>query len=74
MFPPPIRNISTFSGNFVNASPIGDFTAFFIALNASITLSREHGERTIKLKDFYKGYKEIDMNAGEIISLLSFPK
>ncbi|MBS1591076.1 MAG: FAD binding domain-containing protein, partial [Bacteroidetes bacterium] len=32
----PIRNMATLAGNFVNASPIGDMTAFFIALNASI--------------------------------------
>src|SRR5205085_7520079 len=29
----PIRNMATVAGNFVNASPIGDFTIFFLALN-----------------------------------------
>ncbi|MFT5780407.1 MAG: xanthine dehydrogenase small subunit [Crocinitomicaceae bacterium] len=68
----PIRNISTFAGNFVNASPIGDFTAFFIALDASITLKKDTNERIIKLKSFYKGYKYLDLQEGELISSISF--
>ena len=68
----PIRNISTFAGNFVNASPIGDFTAFFIALDASITLSKDGSSRTIKLKNFYKGYKDLDLINGELITDIQF--
>lgn len=68
----PIRNIATMGGNFVNASPIGDFTAFFLALNANITLTENGQDRTIPLKDFYKGYKDLDKTPGEIISVISF--
>ena len=32
----PIRNMATLAGNFVNASPIGDMTAWFLALDAEI--------------------------------------
>ncbi|MGI8495406.1 MAG: 2Fe-2S iron-sulfur cluster-binding protein, partial [Pyrinomonadaceae bacterium] len=35
----PIRNMATLAGNFVNASPIGDITAWFLALDAEIELS-----------------------------------
>ncbi len=35
----PIRNMATLAGNFVNASPIGDMTVWFLALNAEITLN-----------------------------------
>lgn len=35
----PIRNMGTLAGNFVNASPIGDLTAMFIALDSEIELS-----------------------------------
>ena len=70
----PIRNIGTVAGNFVNASPIGDLTAFFIALNSSITLAKPDGkERTILLKDLYKGYKTLDKEKEEIITVISFP-
>lgn len=68
----PIRNISTLAGNFVNASPIGDFTGFFLALNAKITLLENTQSRAIYLKDFYKGYKDLDKSKGEIISAISF--
>ena len=35
----PIRNMATLAGNFVNASPIGDMTVWFLALGATIILS-----------------------------------
>lgn len=68
----PIRNSSTIAGNFVNASPIGDFTAFFLALNAQITLQEDRESRAIFLKDFYKGYKDLDKTASEIITEITF--
>lgn len=68
----PIRNIATIAGNFVNASPIGDFTIFFLALNASIQLSDGKNNRTILLKDFYKGYKLLDKSKDEFIENISF--
>ena len=55
----PIRNMATIAGNFVNASPIGDFTIFFLALDAYIILSDGVKSREIHLRDFYKGYKNI---------------
>jgi xanthine dehydrogenase small subunit len=64
--------MSTLAGNFVNASPIGDFTAFFLALNTKITLSSSANSRTIFLKDLYKGYKDLDKTNEEIITSLSF--
>ena len=39
----PIRNMATIAGNFINASPIGDFTIFFLALNAQIDLTPNPG-------------------------------
>ena len=35
----PIRNMATLAGNFVNASPIGDMTIWFLALNAELILN-----------------------------------
>lgn len=67
----PIRNMATIAGNIVNASPIGDFTAFFLALDAEITLEKKKSERTIKLKDFYLGYKKLDKQNDEVVSKIS---
>jgi xanthine dehydrogenase small subunit len=68
----PIRNMATMAGNLVNASPIGDMTIFFLALNSDIVLDKNGTKRTIKLKDFYKGYKQIDKAADEIIEKIIF--
>jgi len=80
----PIRNMATIGGNIVNASPIGDFTIFFLALDAHLTLSlsippiggREGSNavsgREIALRNFYKGYKQLDKKPGEIIEKIWF--
>jgi xanthine dehydrogenase small subunit len=68
----PIRNMATLAGNFVNASPIGDMTIFFLALNARLQLSTKNNQRTIYLKDFYKAYKTLDLLPEEIIVSLDF--
>ncbi len=68
----PIRNMATMAGNIVNASPIGDMSIFFLALDSDIVLNNNGTTRTIKLKDFYKGYKQIDKAAAEIIEKIIF--
>jgi len=69
----PIRNIGTVAGNFINASPIGDLTAFFIALNSTIYLKNKSGNtRFLLLKDLYKGYKILDKTEDEYITHFSF--
>ncbi|MDU8885163.1 FAD binding domain-containing protein [Yeosuana sp. MJ-SS3] len=68
-----IRNMASFGGNFVNASPIGDMTIFFLALNSDITiLDKAEKERTIALKDFYTSYKTFDLKQDELIKTIHF--
>lgn len=68
----PIRNMATMAGNIVNASPIGDMSIFFLALDSELVLNENGTRRTIKLKDFYKGYKQIDKTIGETIEQIIF--
>lgn len=76
----PIRNMATIAGNFINASPIGDFTIFFLVLDAQIVLrdltpnpsSKEKGLRTLPLRQLYKGYKQLDKKPEETIESISF--
>ncbi|TXI81461.1 MAG: 2Fe-2S iron-sulfur cluster binding domain-containing protein [Flavobacteriales bacterium] len=72
----PIRNMGTLAGNFVNASPIGDLTAIFLALNSTITLSAIPGharnDRTLMLKDLYQGYKQLDKSPDELVTAVRF--
>jgi len=68
----PIRNIATIAGNFINASPIGDFTIFFLALNAYIELSNGETKRQLALRQLYKGYKKLDKQPDEYITSIWF--
>lgn len=80
----PIRNMATLAGNFVNASPIGDMTVWFLALDAEIdlvgvqagSLHSPHGgkKRLLSLKDFYLGYKQLAKQPDEIITAIRFKK
>jgi xanthine dehydrogenase small subunit len=67
-----IRNMATIAGNFVNASPIGDFTIFFLALDAQLKLSNNKSVRTMPLRNFYKDYKQLSKHADEHIENISF--
>jgi xanthine dehydrogenase small subunit len=67
-----IRNMATVAGNFTNASPIGDLTIFFLALDATLILDNGNGKREIPLRNFYKGYKILDKQPGEIIETIRF--
>ncbi|MBU0473134.1 MAG: FAD binding domain-containing protein [Bacteroidetes bacterium] len=68
----PIRNSATIAGNIVNASPIGDSTALFLALNSNLTLNLLENKRIVKLSEFYKGYKNLDLQKGEFLEEISF--
>ena len=68
----PIRNSATVGGNIVNASPIADITSILLALNAVVHLKKDSSERKFFLKDFYKGYKTLDLKYGELVDRVSF--
>ena len=68
----PIRNMATVAGNFVNASPIGDLTIFFLALDATLVLSDQDSKREVPLRSFYRGYKDLDKSPAERVEGLHF--
>ncbi len=68
----PIRNMSTVGGNLMNASPIGDFTILFLALDSSISLQAGGQARAVKLKDFYLAYKKMDRRPVEYLASIRF--
>ncbi len=67
-----IRNMATIGGNLVNASPIGDFTILLLALDSTLILEKDGNRRSLALKEFYKGYKQIDLNGGEVLEKIRF--
>jgi xanthine dehydrogenase small subunit len=68
----PVRNMATVAGNIVNASPIGDLSVILLALNAEVTIEGAGQVRRIPLKNFFLGYKKIDLTKEEFISNVAF--
>ena len=69
----PIRNAGTLGGNVANGSPIGDSMPWLIALGSEIVLAGPAGERVLALEDFYLGYQQKDLQAGEFVRALRIP-
>ena len=67
-----IRQQATLGGNLVNASPIGDLSVFFLALDAQLTISSWKDERRVSLRHFFLDYKQVDLHQGELISAIDF--
>ncbi|MCO6488348.1 MAG: FAD binding domain-containing protein [Phaeodactylibacter sp.] len=68
----PIRNMSTVGGNLINASPIGDFTILFLALDSRVRLQDGLEERALPLKEFYLGYKKLARRPEEFLAAIEF--
>ena len=69
-----IRNFATLGGNIVTGSPISDLNPILVANNAVLTvLSEGHGSRTrtIPIRNFYLGYRKIDLKPDEVLVKLS---
>jgi xanthine dehydrogenase small subunit len=69
----PIRNAGTLGGNVANGSPIGDSMPWLIALGAQVVLRGPAGERVLALEDFYLGYQQKDLRAGEFVQAVRVP-
>lgn len=68
----PIRNNATVGGNINNASPIGDMTSFFMALDSVLILTDGKSEREIPLKNYFTGYKKTERQDNEYMKRLKF--
>ena len=68
-----IRNMGTIGGNFVNASPIGDMSVFFLALDSTLHLGVST-KRQIPFSEFHLEYKKYDLQENELITGISFKK
>lgn len=67
----PIRNMATLAGNFVNASPIGDMTVWFLALDTDIVFNNG---REMPLRKLYLDYKKLAKTDQEFIQSIRFKK
>ncbi|MCB0393665.1 MAG: FAD binding domain-containing protein [Bdellovibrionales bacterium] len=70
---PQIKNKATLVGNIANASPIADTTPVLMALDSVLQIVGKSGSRVVALKDFYLGYKKLDLKDGEFIASVEIP-
>jgi xanthine dehydrogenase small subunit len=68
-----IRNRATIGGNMANASPIGDLSVMFLALDARVGLRGPAGNREMALRDFFLGYKKLALAKEEVLAWVSVP-
>ncbi len=68
-----IRNMGTVGGNLFAPPPSGDFAAALLALDATVKLSRQGGERVLPLADFYTGFLSTALQPGELVTEISVP-
>ncbi|MGH6931063.1 MAG: FAD binding domain-containing protein [Dongiaceae bacterium] len=67
---PAVRNRGTIGGSISNNDPAADYPAALVGLNATVITSK----RKIAADDFFKGMFETALEAGEIVTAVSFPK
>jgi carbon-monoxide dehydrogenase medium subunit len=68
-----IRNRGTLGGSLALADPAAEYPACAVALQATIVISGEKGERRVKAEEFFKGLFETDLKQGEILTGAEFP-
>jgi xanthine dehydrogenase small subunit len=68
-----IRNRGTIGGNVANASPIGDTPPPLLALDATLILRRGDARRSVKLDDFFTGYRRTMLAPSEFIERIDVP-
>jgi xanthine dehydrogenase/oxidase len=63
-----IRNFATLSGNIITGSPISDLNPILMANDAQLTLlSDTNGLRVIPIREFYLGYRKLDLKPDEVL-------
>ena len=68
-----IRNGATLGGNLATASPIGDAAPVLLALEASLVLASQAGERIVPIDEFFTGYRRTVRRHDEIIRAVRIP-
>lgn len=71
---PQIKNQGTVVGNLMNGSPIGDTIPALMALDTCLHFESVSGQRNVLLKDFYLGYKKLDLFKNEICTGFTIPQ
>lgn len=69
-----VRNRATLGGNIGTASPIGDLPPVLLSLDATLKLAGPGGDRPLPLANFFTGYRQTELQPGEVIVSVQIPK
>lgn len=70
---PAIRNRGTIGGSLAHADPASELPACMVALDASIVVQGQGGERRVPAADFFKGIYETALSARELLTAVELP-
>jgi carbon-monoxide dehydrogenase medium subunit len=70
---PAIRNRGTLGGSLAHADPASELPACMVALDASIVVRGQGGERRIAAVDFFRGIYETALSAEELLIAVELP-
>ncbi|MGQ3353873.1 MAG: FAD binding domain-containing protein [Phreatobacter sp.] len=70
---PAIRNRGTIGGSLALADPAAELPACVVALDATIVIASQGGERRVPAADFFQGLFSTDLSPGEIIAAVEVP-
>lgn len=70
---PAIRNAGTIGGSIAHADPAADFPVALVAADATIEIAGVRGRRTLAARDFFQGYMQTALEAGEIVAAILVP-
>jgi len=69
---PQVRNRGTIGGSIAHADPAADFPAVMLALDADIVIQGKSGQRSDKASVFFRGFYDVDLAPGELITAVRF--
>ena len=70
---PAVRNRGTIGGNVAHADPASDLPTVLRALDATIAVTADGGERSIPAADFFEGMMETALDDHDIVTAIEVP-
>lgn len=68
-----LRNRATVVGNICYASPAGDMAPVLLLLDAQVLIVSQRGEKTVPLKEFFKGVKKSVLGPEDFVKGITVP-